>query len=69
MGSVTFSFYSDTNQSNAKAELELLSLETLEKAGPTLTMRTWEYLEMEPSIRAIVTDNGGVVGNPFLSKG
>ena len=58
---ITFEFYSDTNLGNAYDELQLMSLDVLDKEGSRITVSFEDYDAMGDSIEAIVSLNGGEV--------
>lgn len=57
---ITFEFYSDTNLSNAFAELQLMSLGVLYSSWNEITIGFEDFMSLEGSIEAIVQENGGV---------
>jgi hypothetical protein len=58
---VTFEFYSDTNLGNAFDELQLMSLDILEKEDRKIIVGYEDFQAMGDSIEAIMGLNGGEV--------
>ena len=58
---VRLNFFSDTNLSQAKSELDILDLETLQQEGYGLVLSSREFFELEEPILAVVEAWGGSV--------
>ena len=56
---VVFKFYSDTNQSNAFDELQLLSLDICEQVDFDIHIGASDFNSMEDDISVIVSNYGG----------
>lgn len=56
---ITFEFYSDTNLSNAFDELQLMSLDVLERQGTSIVIGAPDMQAMGDSIDTIISYNGG----------
>ena len=56
---VRFDFYSDTNLSQARDELEILELETLAQEGSSLVVSGSEFAALEEPIMSVIDAWGG----------
>lgn len=56
---ITFEFYSDTNLGNALDELQLMSLDSVERQGSSIVVGHSDMQAMGDSIETIIAEHGG----------
>jgi hypothetical protein len=56
---ITFEFYSDTNLANAFDELQLMSLDSVERQGISIVVGHSDMQAMGDSIETIIAEHGG----------